>query len=739
MKKWTIGLLSLVGTVLATATATSLVEKTKYAYAEEPQFAFSKTVYKVSDDEENLLLVTAIQNYDCVYEIGYTFNLENVETQIAETTKYYDTLTTNKTETAADIFGAEYTNAKLVVWVVENVEGLTFTPYAKLAEKDGDKLVKPDVEVTASGTARNNAKYVVTFDEDNGTTPTTVTYYNGEMPTYETTPTKTAEAGYTYSFTGWNEALAPVTQNVTYTAQYDLSAITYTINFKVDDKIVNAVEYTVENGSTKTAPAVPEKEGHTGVWSEYDFTKLENQTAQAIYTANKYTVTLPTGNGFTATKVAGQTDEVEWGKDYKFTVTETGDTDKVVVKQGGNVLTADENGVYTVSVKANVSDITVSAYTMAQVMTQSEGDFWNYINFGAWGTNIWGETNTTAQFVGGNFTITKKFVEDAIAHGYTHAKFNLLATSENAIGNMVVDNNGGVVKYYSCNGTDAIDIRLDLTEINKTATKVTVVTPYVNLGGGGATGNTTFTVSGIEFFKSQETVEWTKSSKALYCAYEHGDLVIDTFGAGGNANVKTSAEWYSRYKFSDAGQRGMQIKQTWLTEQGSNRVVWGVNDWVDALNESGMIGNVNERERGAAIMYTDTDTFYLSMDREGVVKLSFADFYFNRVPGWNADLAYEQVNDNTIKVSTVNDQKLFYADVADRIAEGYTQVKITLQSTLPDGVSAWVGDDVWVGGHMYGINGTQTVNLADLIDQKLILMFTGGTVTDFVITYEFIK
>ena len=75
----------------------------------------------------------------------------------------------------------------------------------------------------------------------------TITWKNGDkvIDTYElprgamaeylgTNPTKPMDEGYTYTFTGWDPALAPVTDNATYTAVYDTIPRKYTVTLKSD-------------------------------------------------------------------------------------------------------------------------------------------------------------------------------------------------------------------------------------------------------------------------------------------------------------------------------------------------------------------------------------------------------------------------------------------------------------------------------------------------------------------------
>ena len=75
----------------------------------------------------------------------------------------------------------------------------------------------------------------------------TITWKNGEeeIATYQlprgamaeylgTNPTKPMDEGYTYTFTGWTPALAPVTENATYTAVYAETPRKYTVTLKSD-------------------------------------------------------------------------------------------------------------------------------------------------------------------------------------------------------------------------------------------------------------------------------------------------------------------------------------------------------------------------------------------------------------------------------------------------------------------------------------------------------------------------
>ncbi len=77
------------------------------------------------------------------------------------------------------------------------------------------------------------AKYTITWKNDDGSVLETDTEVEvGTTPTYDgETPTKAADAQYTYTFNAWSPEVATVTGDAEYTATYNKTAIEYTITY----------------------------------------------------------------------------------------------------------------------------------------------------------------------------------------------------------------------------------------------------------------------------------------------------------------------------------------------------------------------------------------------------------------------------------------------------------------------------------------------------------------------------
>ena len=151
--------------------------------------------------EEDNLSRTYLNNVTLGNNISFLFGGNYARIIDADNAKNYDPVYNNALGNAYMVIGKENGTVYLA--------GYYFTIYT-VTWKNGDDVIKTD-----------------TVEE--GATPT----YDGE------TPTKAEDENYTYTFSGWkvgettyalNEALPPVTGDVTYTAQFDATA-------KVDDTV----------------------------------------------------------------------------------------------------------------------------------------------------------------------------------------------------------------------------------------------------------------------------------------------------------------------------------------------------------------------------------------------------------------------------------------------------------------------------------------------------------------------
>lgn len=119
-----------------------------------------------------------------------------------------------------------------------------------------------------------------------------------------TIPTRTADEGYTYAFTGWSPTIVDVSGDATYTATYTATPKTYAATFVDWDGAVlsGPTDYAV--GAAVEAPADPERKGYTFTgWTPAVSTmSAADTTYTATYTVNKYTIKFVNGDGVSTAK-----------------------------------------------------------------------------------------------------------------------------------------------------------------------------------------------------------------------------------------------------------------------------------------------------------------------------------------------------------------------------------------------------------------------------------------------------
>ena len=261
------------GTVLATENVSYGSLPQYSATPEKPSdaqytYAFSKWVDEAGNDaslsniDKNVTLTATFTSTLRSYKIIF----KNGEQVLKEETVNYGTLPAAPTETPTKEADAQYTYT-FKGWdkTVEKVTGeatynAEFTPTLrsyKITFKNGEQVLKED-------------------DVNYGTLPAAPTE----------TPTKEADAQYTYTFKGWDKTVEKVTGEATYNAEFTPTLRSYKITFKNGEQVLK--EETVDYG---TMPAAPETNPTKGYDSEnhYSFKgwdkTIEKVTGEAVYNA----------------------------------------------------------------------------------------------------------------------------------------------------------------------------------------------------------------------------------------------------------------------------------------------------------------------------------------------------------------------------------------------------------------------------------------------------------------------
>ncbi len=258
---------------------------------------------------------------------GYTFigwsNGETANPYTFEVTKDV-TLTANfklksytitATATNGTVTGAgTYDHGTSVTLTATPAEGYTFknwtvagTGTEKSVEAKYTFTVTEPIDLVANFELKT---YTVEFLNYDGEVLQSSTVNHGETPKYTgETPTKDADAQYTYAFSGWDPEIAVATSNQTYRAQYTSTVNKYTITFNNWNGTTLAT-YEVEYGQTpEYAGEAPTK----AATAEHTYTfigwtpAIVAVTGEATYTAtysqtlNQHTVTATATEGGTVT------------------------------------------------------------------------------------------------------------------------------------------------------------------------------------------------------------------------------------------------------------------------------------------------------------------------------------------------------------------------------------------------------------------------------------------------------
>ena len=219
-----------------------------------------------------------------------------------------DTVTKNTALTAKwtpEVYSVTLKNYDGTVLATENVSYGSIPQYSATPEKPSDaqytyafskwvdeagndaSLSNIDKNVTLTATFTSTLRsYKIIFKNGEQVLKEDDVNY-GTLPAAPTeTPTKEADAQYTYTFKGWDKEIAEVTGEATYNAEFDSTLRSYKITFKNGEQVLK--EETVNYG---TMPAAPETNPTKGYDSEnhYSFKgwdkTIEKVTGEAVYNA----------------------------------------------------------------------------------------------------------------------------------------------------------------------------------------------------------------------------------------------------------------------------------------------------------------------------------------------------------------------------------------------------------------------------------------------------------------------
>lgn len=151
-------------------------------------------------------------------------------------------------------------------------------------------IIDDDKTVTAQWN-QEIREYTVRFLNNAGQLLSTQTIKYGNTPSYngDTPVPQNADSHYNYSFAGWTPAISPVTQNIDYTATYNVTAKKYTITFVNNENTLlqsSQVDYNTIPAYNNSTPPIAENQN---VYYNYSFAgwtpSISKVTGDATYKA----------------------------------------------------------------------------------------------------------------------------------------------------------------------------------------------------------------------------------------------------------------------------------------------------------------------------------------------------------------------------------------------------------------------------------------------------------------------
>ncbi len=273
----------------------TLLLKTKVAYGETPIYSGDTPVkagdaqysYKFSGWDSELIPVTGDTTYTAEFDQTvntYTVTFKNGDENLQQTKVAYGETPSYTGKTPVKAGDAQYSYV-FDGWDSEIVP------------------VTGDATYTAKFITVIN-EYTVTFkNEDKIIQQSQVAY--GVTPVYSgDTPIRPADAHYTYTFTGWDKAIVAVTEDATYTAEFDKTVNMYTVTFRNGDLILQKStlaygETPVYTGETPVRPADKEYTYTFDGWDKIIAPVVGDVTYNAEFTQEEilYTISFRNDDG----------------------------------------------------------------------------------------------------------------------------------------------------------------------------------------------------------------------------------------------------------------------------------------------------------------------------------------------------------------------------------------------------------------------------------------------------------
>jgi len=299
-------------------------------------------------------------------------------------------------------------------------DGRTYWPTWETVDWDDDMWVYDTNNPTDLFTWESGDKVSYVFKDWNGTVLKEGKVNEGTAPTPPADPTREATAEYTYTFTGWNPTVAPITKKTTYTAQYEASPRNYTVTIGVSPEWAGTVDtqqvtvaYGTEISYTSNVLMIGSNEitatAETGYqfssWGTLPETVTENLTITAtfdspietlyswangtiIHDKEAWTITY-TYTGETTAYVTTWDTLIIADKDIWATSYDVASTDSVwyCYQWGNNYWFPHTWALQTSDVQVDASSYTASTYSSSTFVTGGTWDSSN--NKDLWGWETW--------------------------------------------------------------------------------------------------------------------------------------------------------------------------------------------------------------------------------------------------------------------------------------------------------------------------------------------------------------